>query len=244
MHTIWNLFFYQPIYNTLIFLMDKVTLGDVGFAIILLTIIVKLILFPLTRKSIKTQIMMRRMEPELKEIKKNFPDREEQAKKTFELYKKYDTNPFSGFFVIIIQLPVIFALYYAFYKGLSLGSGPLYSFIHAPTILDNNFLGLVNLQTKSLILALLTGVSQFIQGYLATPVTTKPKVEVVTSKDASLAPTFQDQLSESMQTNVRYILPIFITFFAYKISAAIALYWMTSNIFTILQEWYIRRTVK
>jgi YidC/Oxa1 family membrane protein insertase len=244
MYTIWNLFFYQPIYNTLIFLMDKVTLGDVGFAIILLTILVKLILFPLTRTSIKTQIMMKRMEPEMKEIKKNFPNREEQAKKTFELYKKYDTNPFSGFFVILIQLPVIFALYYVFYKGLSLGSGPLYSFVHAPTVLDNNFLGLVNLQTKSLVLALLTGVSQFVQGYLATPVTAKPKVEVVTSKDTNTAPTFQDQLSESMQTNVLYILPIFIAFFSYQISAAIALYWVTSNIFTIIQEWYIRRTVK
>jgi YidC/Oxa1 family membrane protein insertase len=184
------------------------------------------------------------MEPEMKEIKKNFPNREEQAKKTFELYKKYDTNPFSGFFVILIQLPVIFALYYVFYKGLSLGSGPLYSFVHAPTVLDNNFLGLVNLQTKSLVLALLTGVSQFVQGYLATPVTAKPKVEVVTSKDTNTAPTFQDQLSESMQTNVLYILPIFIAFFSYQISAAIALYWMTSNIFTIIQEWYIRRTVK
>ncbi len=128
-------------------------------------------------------------------------------------------------------------------EGLSIGTGPLYSFIHAPVLLHNNFLGLVDLQSKSIVLALLTGVSQFVQGYLATPITSKPKVEVVTSKQADSAPTFQDQLSDSMQTNVKYILPIFITFFAYKISAAIALYWMISNIFTIIQEWYIRRTV-
>ena len=240
MSAIWNALFYQPIYNLLIFLINNVTLGDVGFAIIILTIIIKLILFPLTRKSIKTQILMKKMEPELKQIKKDFSDKEVQAKKTFELYKKYDTNPFSGILVIFIQLPVIFALYYAFYKGLSLGTGPLYSFIHAPGLLNNNFLGIVDLQGKSLVLALATGVSQFIQGYLAMP--SKPKVEVVTAIPE--AKSFQEELSDNMQTNIKYILPIFIAFFAYKISAAIALYWMTSNIFTILQEWYVRRNIK
>jgi YidC/Oxa1 family membrane protein insertase len=81
MSTIWNAVFYQPIYNTLIFLINNVTFGDVGFAIIILTIIVKLVLFPLTRKSIKTQVMMKRMEPELAQIRKDFPNKEEQAKK-------------------------------------------------------------------------------------------------------------------------------------------------------------------
>ena len=236
MSTIWNLFFYQPIYNLLILLINKVTLGNVGFAIILLTIIIKAILFPLTRKSIKTQIMIKRMQPELEQIKKDFPDKEEQARKTFELYKKYDTNPFSGFLVVFIQLPVIFALYYAFYKGLVLGSGPLYSFMSVPTVLNNNFLGIVQLQSKSLVMALLTGISQFIQGYLATPITSS------TNSDNSQK-TFQDELSKSMQTNIKYVLPIMITLFAYKISAAIALYWMTINIFTILQEWYVRNTL-
>jgi YidC/Oxa1 family membrane protein insertase len=230
MSTIWNAVFYQPIYNTLIFLINNVTFGDVGFAIIILTIIVKLVLFPLTRKSIKTQVMMKRMEPELAQIRKDFPNKEEQAKKTFELYKKYDTNPFSGFLVLFIQLPFIIALYRVFYSGLALGTGPLYSFVHVPLILNNNFLGLINLQNKSIILALVAGVTQFIQGYLATPVAAKP-VRAVTDGPK----TFQDQLADSMQTNIRYVLPIFITFIAWKISAAVALYWVISNIFTIGQ---------
>lgn len=210
-----------------------------GFAIILLTIIVKFILFPLTKKSIKSQILMKRIEPEMKQIKKDFPNKEEQAKKTFELYKKYGVNPFSGCLVVLLQLPVIFALYYVFYTGLDLSTGPIYSFIQTPSIINNNFLGLLDIHSKSIVLALLAGVSQFIQGYLATPI--KPKIEVVKNIKNPEPKTFQEQMSDSMQMNIKYFLPVFIAFIAYSISAAVALYWITSNIFTIAQEWYIRR---
>lgn len=241
MQAIWTTIFYQPIYNALIFLINTITFGDVGFAIITLTILVKLILFPLTRKSIRSQLLMKKLEPELKKIKKEYPNKEEQAKKTFELYKKYGTNPFSGCLVVLLQLPVIFALYYVFYRGLSLGTGPLYSFIQAPLSLHTNFLGLFEMHDKSIILALLAGVSQFIQAHLSLPV--KPKVEIVSSMEKAEPSTFQEQLADSMNMNMRYILPIFVTFIAYKISAAVALYWIISNIFTIAQEWYIRRTI-
>lgn len=241
MSSLWNSVFYQPIYNILIFIINNITFGDVGFAIIIVTILVKLILSPLTRKSIKSQILMKRMEPELKQIKKDFPGKEEQSKKTFELYKKYGTNPFSGCLVVILQLPVIFALYYVFYKGLSIDLSLIYSFIQIPTSLHTNFLGLIEMASQSISLAIFAGITQFVQGYLSTPIKAK-KVEIVTSKGVADEPkTFQDQLSDSMQTNVRYILPIFITFIAWKISAAVALYWIVSNIFTIVQEWYIRR---
>jgi YidC/Oxa1 family membrane protein insertase len=241
MHALWNTIFYEPIYNALIFIINNVTFGDVGFAIILLTIIVKLILSPLTKKSIKSQILMKRMEPELKQIKKDFPDKQEQAKKTFELYKKHGTNPFSGCLVVILQLPVIFALYYVFYKAIPLGTGPLYTFIHAPATFHTSFLGLIEIQKKSIVLALLAGVSQFIQGYLASPI--KAKVEVLPAGSIPTPKTFQEQMSDSMQMNVKYVLPVFIAFIAYQISAAVALYWITSNVFTILQEWHIRRSL-
>lgn len=241
MQTLWNTIFYQPIYNALIFIINNVTWGDVGFAIIILTIIVKFILFPLTKKSIRSQILMKRIEPDLKRIKKEFPNKEEQAKKTFELYKKFGVNPFSGCLVVLLQLPVIFALYYVFYKGLALDTGPLYSFIQAPLNPHTNFLGLFEVHGKSIILALFAGISQFIQGYLATPI--KPKVEVVKEISSPEPKTFQEQMSDSMQMNVKYVLPVFIAFIAYQISAAVALYWITSNIFTIVQEWYIRKSL-
>jgi len=241
MNALWTSVFYQPIYNILIFIINNITFGDIGFAIILVTIIVKLALSPLASKSIKSQILMKRMEPEIKQIKKDFPNKEEQAKKTFDLYKKYGTNPFSGCLVVLIQLPIIFALYYVFYKPFAIDTNLIYSFIQGPASFHTNFLGLIEMGSKSLFLGILAGITQFIQGYLSSPVKAK-KVEIVNSKDGKEEPkTFQEQLSDSMQVNVRYILPIFITFIAWKISAAVALYWIVSNIFTIVQEWYIRR---
>lgn len=239
MQALWNTIFYEPIYNALIFTINNITFGDVSFAIIFITIVVKFILFPLTKKSIKSQILMKRIEPEMKRIKKDFPNKEEQAKKTFELYKKYGVNPFSGCLVVLLQLPVIFALYYVFYQGLELSNGPLYSFIQIPSNINNNFLGLIDIHSKSMVLALLAGVSQFIQGYLASPIKSKNELEKEEKKNEPK--TFQEQMSDSMQLNIKYFLPIFIAFIAYQISAAVALYWITSNIFTIVQEWYIRR---
>jgi len=242
MSALWTTIFYQPIYNILIFIINHVTFGDVGFAIIIVTIIIKFILYPLTKKSIKSQILMKRMEPEIKLIKKNFPNKEEQAKKTFELYKKYGTNPFSGCIVILIQLPVIFALYFVIYKGLSLDTNLVYPFLSKPTLIHTNFLGLIEINSKNLFLAIVAGVTQFIQGYLASPITSKVEItkDTPNSKEAK---SFQDELSGSMQTNVKYILPIFIVFIAWRISAAVALYFVISNIFTIVQEWYIRKTL-
>ncbi len=240
-NTLWNAIFYQPIYNVLIFIINHITFGDVGFAIILVTIIVKLILSPLTKKSIRSQVLMKKMEPEIKQIKKDFPNKEEQAKKTFELYKKYGTNPFSGCLVVLIQLPVILALYSVFYKGLSIDPSKVYSFIQIPATLHTNFLGLIEMSSKSIFLGIFAGVTQFIQGYLSIPVKSK-KIEIVKEVGKPEEPkTFQEQLSDSMQMNVRYILPVFIAFIAWKISAAVAIYWIVSNIFTIVQEWYIRR---
>ncbi len=242
MSLIWNTIFYQPIYNTLLFIISNITFGDVGFAIILITLVVKFVLYPLTKKSIRSQILMKKMEPELKLIKKNFPNKEEQAKQTFELYKKNGTNPFSGCIVVLIQLPVIIALYYVIYKGLSVDTNVVYSFIHKPEVFHTKFLGLIEMNSKSIVLAVLAGITQFIQGYLASPV--KPKVEIVTESDINEKKSFQDEMASSMQMNIKYILPVFIAVIAWQISSAIALYFVTSNIFTIVQEWYIRKTLE
>jgi YidC/Oxa1 family membrane protein insertase len=210
-------------------------MGDVGIAIILLTIIVKFILFPLSKKSIKSQIVMKELTPLLKKIKVDYPNKEEQAKRTFALYKEYKINPFSGLLLILIQLPVILALYYVFWKGLSLEAGPLYSFLQTPTTLNTVFLGQIDIHGHSIVLAVLAGVTQFIQGYFASPI---KKKDPATSGEKA---TFQDQLSDSMAMNIKYILPLFIGFISYKLSAGVALYWVTSNVFTILQEMYVRK---
>src|SRR5260221_14464673 len=109
---IWNIILYHPLINALALLVSIIPGGDVGIAVIILTILVKIILFPLSQRSIESQAQMSILAPELNKIKTSGASKEEQAKLTFELYKQHKTNPFSGCLLVLVQIPIIFALYY------------------------------------------------------------------------------------------------------------------------------------
>lgn len=235
MSYIWDTFLYTPLLNALAFLVSIVPNGDVGIAVILLTLVVKIALYPLSQRSIESQIKMNLLAPELKKIKNSGASKEEQAKQTFELYKHHKTNPFSGCLLILIQIPIIFALYYVFLKGINLDSGLLYSFIYAPEYINMNFLGILDITQKGiLILAILAGLSQYFQALLM------PKPIISDDKNTS----FQDNFTKSMHTQTKYIFPFIIGFIAYNVSGAVALYWITSNIFAIGQQIYANKKKK
>ena len=232
----FNQAIYNPLYNGFVFLITIIPWADAGIVVVVFTVIVRLILFPLSKKSVETQIKMKQIEPELAEIKeKHKENKQEQAVQTMALYKKNNINPFSGFLLIFIQLPIIIALYYIFLKsGLpNIDIKLLYSFVHIPGPISMNFLGLLDISKKSIILAVLAGVTQFFQTRLSMPATTK--------RDDSKKPSFQDDLMRSMSLQMRYVMPIFMAFIAYSISGAVALYLVTSNTFTIGQELFVRR---
>ncbi|PCI20470.1 hypothetical protein COB64_02000 [Candidatus Wolfebacteria bacterium] len=232
---IWTTLFFDPLQNALAFLTSVVPGGDIGIAVILLTVIVKLILAPLSRKSIKSQAQLKILDPEIKKIKEEYKDKEEQARKTFELYKKHKVNPFSGCLLILIQLPIILALYFVFLKGLDFTGGNFYSFISVPETFNVNFLGLIDMQSRSLLLGLLAGVTQFFQIKLSAP-----KIASNSNQQGS----FMDKVTKNMSVQMKYFMPIFVAVIAYQISAAVALYWVTSNSFAIVQEILIRRKMK
>jgi YidC/Oxa1 family membrane protein insertase len=230
----WNTFLYGPLLNALAFLVSIVPGGDVGIAVIILTLFVKIILFPLSQRSIESQIKMNLLAPELKKIKDSGANKEEQAKQTFELYKQHKTNPFSGCLLVLIQIPIIFALYYVFLKGINPESGLLYSFINTPDNINMIFLGILDISQKSLILAILAGISQYFQAFLM------PK-PVLSDKATT---SFQENFSKSMQTQMKYVFPFVVAFIAYSVSGAVALYWITSNIFAIGQQIYANKKKK
>ncbi|MCK5021851.1 MAG: membrane protein insertase YidC [Candidatus Pacebacteria bacterium] len=232
---IFNLLFFNPIYNGLIFLINC-SWVDMGVAVILITIIVKLIMFPLTKKSIKLQIKTKKLEPEIQKIKEEHKDnKEEQARKMMELYKENDLNPLSGILIMFIQIPIIFALYFVFLKGglPDINTEILYSFIKIPVDIKMSLFGLIDLTQKNLILALLTGISQFIQIKLILP-------EIKNNGQKS----FKNDFMKSMNLQMRFVMPVIIIFIAYNLPAAIALYWITSNIFMIFQEVFIKRKME
>src|SRR3989339_335039 len=162
---IWNTILYQPLINALVFLVSVIPGGDVGIAVIILTILVKVVLFPLSQKSIESQAQMSILTPELNKIKSSGASKEEQARLTFDLYKQHKTNPFSGCLLVLVQIPIIFALYYVFFKGINFESGLLYSFINVPENSNMLFLGVLDITKKSLILAILAGISQYLQAH-------------------------------------------------------------------------------
>jgi len=226
---IWDTVLYGPLLNALAFLVSIVPWGDVGIAVIILTLIVKTVLFPLSQRSIESQIKMNLLAPELKKIKDSGVSKEEQARKTFELYKQHKTNPFSGCFLVLIQIPIIFALYYVFLKGINIESGLFYSFIKVPEHINMVFLGILDISQKGLlVLAILAGISQYFQARLIS----KP---AILNKSAG---SFQENFTNSMQTQMKYVFPFVVAFIAYSVSGAVALYWITSNIFAIGQQLY------
>ncbi len=239
MSYIWHTFFFDPVYNALVFFIDIIPGGDVGLAIIATVILVKLILLPLSVKAAKTQKILREIEPKLKALKEQYKDnREEQAKAMMATYTEAGMNPFASILLFFIQIPIVIALYLAVSKG---GGIPLpainvdllYSFIPNPPAVTMNFLGLIDITGKSLLLALCAGVAQFFQVKLAMP--------PLPPRDPNAAPDLKDDFMRNMQLQMRYVMPILVVFAAYFISAAIALYFFVSNLVGIAQEIYVKR---
>jgi len=229
--------FYQPLYNGLVFLFDVIPWANAGLVVILFTILVKLILFPLSIKATYAQMEMKEIEADLRRIKEKYKDnKEQQTLKTVELYKEKNINPFAGFFVLLIQLPIIIALYRVFLKsGLpTIDTTMLYHFVSAPAHINMVFLWLADISGKSIILAILAGMSTYFQIKYSTPQDLSSGGEK--SKQADMMKMFQTQM--------KYVFPVLVFFISWSISAAVSLYWITSNVFTIVQELYMRKYVR
>lgn len=239
--SIWNLFLYQPLVNALAFLVSVVPGGDVGIAVILLTILVKFLLFPLSQSQLRNQAAMAILAPEIDKIKKSGVSQEEQARQTFELYKKHKTNPFAGCLLIIPTIFILIALYRVFIKGIDFENDILYSFITRPEHANMLFLGIIDISKKSLILAVLAGISQYLQLHFM------PQPKAILNKESG---TPEVDFARSMQTNMKYFFPLLLFFSLYaevngvSLTGAVALYFITSNIFAIGQQWYVKKTEK
>lgn len=230
MHTIWNNFLYEPIYNTLIFVAQHLAFKDVGVAVVIVTILIRFILMPLSKKSIVSQYKMRLLQPKLDAIKAQGLSKEQESKAQFDLYKTEKINPFSGCLYILIQLPILFALYFSFIKGVNQPEH-LYSFLSTDG-LKNMFLGVVDITKPFLPFAILAGITQGVQAFLM------PKPPETSGSG------FQAQFTKSLSMQTKYILPIIIIFISAKLASAVALYWVITNLFSIAQELYFRKSLK
>ncbi len=231
MSYIFRQLFFNPLYNLLILLSAILPGSSLGLAIIILTILVKLILLPLYHKTTTSQQKIRALEPKLKELKiKHADNREEQARQTMALYREHGINPLTSFWLLLIQIPIILALFWVFKDSFTVHREILYSFVTPPQSINPTLFGL-DLAAKNYILAILVGVSQFIQMRLAVPPIAPP-----TSKERS----FKDDLARSMNLQMRYMMPAFIMIISLGFPAALTLYWLTSNLFAIGHELIVK----
>jgi len=191
---------YRPLLNILVLFYD--ILGDFGLAIILLTVLVRLILYPVAKKSLEHQKKLRKIQPKLKELqKKHKDDKEKLTQEMMALYKEHEFNPASGCLPLIVQFIILIALYRVFITGINLDVSQLYTWVPHPTNFSTTFLGMFDLGQKAaevnigklfkldpsgfvltnwggLILALMAGAAQFVQTKMTVAVQAKKKAEI------------------------------------------------------------------
>lgn len=222
--------FYNPIYNILVALVAWLPGSEVGLAVVTLTILIRLVLLPFTLSAARTQRAMRALEPKLKELKElHKGDKEKEAVATLELYKAERVNPFASLLTLFVQLPILLALYWVFrYEPFTtLDTARLYAFTSLPAHASLVFLG-VSMAGKSIVLAALAGVAQYAQAALALSGSAAPA--------GGGAADFQRVLG----TQTKYVFPVLIAVVCYTTSAAVALYFLTTNVIGALQELYVR----
>ena len=223
--------FYQPILNLLIYLYNIVPGNDLGIAIILLTIIIKLALLPLSKKSIKSQKELQDIQPKVEELKKEFKDnKEEMGKRMMALYKEHKVNPFSSCLPLLIQLPFLIAVFHVFRKGFSEETLSLiYSFISNPEFINQTAFGFLDLSTPNKYLALLAGLAQFWQTKMM--VTKKPAIKSSGSKD--------ENMMAMMNKQMLYMMPALTVFIGFTLPGGLTFYWFLTTLFTVFQQLYL-----
>ncbi len=219
---------YQPLFNALVFLYNYVPGHDFGVAIIVLTLIIRFVLYPLSVKAVNSQRAIQKLQPLIKDLQKKYKDdKEKLARETLALYKQEKINPFSGLLLALIQLPILIALYRVFWNGLNPNElSVLYSFVANPGQINALFLHIIDLSKPNLILAVLAGIAQYFQAKMLMP-KTKPTTDGQDKKA---------DMAQAMQKQMTYFMPVFTVIILIGLPSALGLYWTISSLFSIIQQ--------
>ena len=222
---------YQPLFNALVLLYNYIPGHNFGVAIIFLTLIIRLILFPTSVKAVKSQRSLQKLQPKIQEVQKKYKtDKEKQAKEILDLYKREKINPFSGLLLALIQVPILIALYRVFWDGLNQKKlVALYSFVSNPGLINPLFLQIINLSKPNLIFAILAGLVQYFQTKMLLP-----KSAPNTSGGGK-----EIDMAQTMQKQMVYFFPIFTVIILITLPSALGLYWTVSGLFSIIQQYFI-----
>lgn len=254
----------KPIFNALMLLYSIIPGGDFGVAIILFTILIRILIYPLVRRQLHQTKLMRKMQPEIAKIKKEANGNKQlEATMQMELYKRHGISPFQSIFILLIQLPIFIGLYHVI-QIIVLHRDEVAKFAYAPLeqlepikkIIENpeNFnhtmLGFIDLTKTAfsngvinyaiLALALISAITQYIMSKQTLPTTSTPKrfrdimKEAAEGKQSDPA-----DMSAAMMRNMVKIMPIMMFFIMVNLPGALALYYTISNLVATAQQHYL-----
>lgn len=256
----------KPIFNLLVFIYSIIPGHNFGLAIILFTIVVRLLLYPLLKKQLHQVKMMRKIQPELKKVKKAAAgDKRKEQMMTMELYKERGINPFGSLGVTLIQIPILLGLYIGLQKVVKDHEAIVsfaYPFLqdfswlkelaHNIHLFDATLLGSVDLTKAALtntgvywpamVIVLGSAAAQFYQSRQLSPA---PKESrglrsiLRDAKDGKQAD--QSDVNAAMSRNMTYLLPILVLTFTIHLASALSLYWLVGSLVAILQQRIILR---
>ncbi|MFH1745000.1 MAG: YidC/Oxa1 family membrane protein insertase [bacterium] len=221
-------FFYQPMLNLLVFLYDIIPGHDLGVVIIVLAILIRLALYPLTKSMLKSQKALQELQPKIKEIQKKYPKKEDQSKAMLELYKNNKVNPFSSCLPLIIQMPFLIAIFQVLRNGFGNGTLDLvYSFVSRPDSINHISFGVFDLSAPhNVALAILAGLAQFWQSKMM--LAKRPEIKADESRD--------EDMTAIMNKQMTYMFPLLTIWFSYSFPSGLALYWLMTTLATVAQQ--------
>ena len=242
----YNEVLYYPLFNLMVFFYNVIPGQDIGVAIIVLTLLVRFVLYPMNSKSIKSQRAMQAIQPEMKELQKKYKDdKEKQAKELMALYQRRKVNPFSGCLPLLIQFPVLIALYHVFINGFKDESlAILYPFVSNPGYLNPISFGIINLSETNIWLALIAASLQYFQTKMLMG-QKKNKEDKKEGENNKKTPEEKTQdFAQAMTKQMIYIMPVITFVFAMSFPSGLALYWAVTTLFAIVQQYIIMKKTK
>ncbi len=219
--------FYQPILNLLIWLHNAIPGDDFGWAIIALTVLIKIILLPLSARALHSQKALQDLQPKVDELRKKYKDdRQQQGRELMRLYREERVSPFSSCLPLLIQLPFLLAIYQVLSDEVASGSlDRLYPFVASPPALDTMFLGTIDLESPSIAVALVAGVLQFLQTKM-----------LVHRRQPAVPGAADESITSMMNKQMLYIAPIITVVFGATLPSGLTLYWTVNTLATLIQQ--------
>jgi len=229
---------YQPLFNLLVFFYNIIP--DIGIAILLLTILVKAIIWPLSHKGLKSQKVLQDLQPKLESLKAKYKDNKEKlGQETMALYKREKINPMASCLPLLIQFPIIIAVFRVFRAIFveTVDFSLLYSFVKVPEIINPMMLGFLDLSKPQIVLAILAGLAQFWQS----------RIMLKKTKKDTLGPDGKKKelsLPQTMSKQMMYFMPVITVFIAASFPGGLALYWLAITLLGVLDQTFINKSME